>query len=173
MIPVGKHLGKAISAQMCDGKNAPYVSATIGLNGFTDSLYYNGSLSEKPFQNPREGIACPADVTIRDLITMGWDGKDWSGFSGLGSREVEFVTIHEEYNGKIQAKVKFVNVPGAFTGNAKPLDANKAKTLQASLKGRVLAAQKAAQLAPKAAGSPPSGVDDDSFEYGANAPNDI
>lgn len=171
MIQPGKYTGKALTGTLCEGKKYPYVAVTIGTHGNNEQLFWNGSLSEEPFANPKNGLNCPADITIRDLITMGWDGKDYENFNGLGSKEAEFVVVHEAYEGKTQVRIKFINVPG-YHGNAKPVEASKVKSLQASLKGRVLAAQKAAASAPKPAGSP-APVEDDSFEFGANASNNI
>lgn len=100
------------------------------------------------------------DISARALQAMGWDGVSPIGtevghLAGLGGdNEVEIVVRHEEYNGKISAKVKFVNVIAGAFAFKKPLDA----TGLAKLNGRVmrhLGATAPRQAVPRAA-QPPS-----------------
>lgn len=168
MIQPGNYIAKAINGQLCEGKTALYVSVQLGTkNG--QSVYWSGSLSDKPWDNAKDpSVSCPADTTIRDLIKMGWDGQDYVGFMGLGSTEVEIRVTHEPGNdGKTYPRVKYVNRPGE-RGNAKPVAPDRARALQASMRGRVIAAQREMGPARPAQQAP---AESDDFPFGANSPD--
>ena len=81
------------------------------------------------------------EITMDTLTkVIGWNGDDLSDLNGTGDfvgKEVWLVLDEEEYNGKIQTKVKFINRVGGQT--QKPFDPEKAKSLSEKLKGKVLA----------------------------------
>jgi hypothetical protein len=49
------------------------------------------------------------DGTIKALRTCGWAGDDLASPDGLERNEVELDIVHDTYNGKTAAKVKWVN----------------------------------------------------------------
>lgn len=82
--------------------------------------------------------------TLRALRTAGWAGTDISQLDGLGSRDVELVVKHEEYNGKWAAKVAWVNEPGSGgLALSEPMPADKAKAFANRIKGDVVALDRA------------------------------
>lgn len=99
-----------------------------------------------------------AERTVQALRTCGWDGDDLSDLRGLDRNEVVLVIEHDEYNGKVQARVKWINRAGAgrIELKRKMTDAQKV-TLARRLKGLVLAT-KPRDAVPSAerGGYPPS-----------------
>ncbi len=79
--------------------------------------------------------------TIETLRLCGWTGDDFEDLSEIGLDEsvrVSLVVREEEYNGKSQTKIAFVNRPGGVA-MAAPLDGDKRKAFAARMKGQVLA----------------------------------
>lgn len=80
------------------------------------------------------------DYTMKTLTeVLGWNGDDLSDLNGTQKfvgKEVWAVLVEEEYNGKIQTKVKFLNKIGGVA--KKPMEADVAKSLAERLKGKVL-----------------------------------
>jgi hypothetical protein len=70
--------------------------------------------------------------TLKALRTCGWKGDDLSDLGEL-DQEVSITVEHEEWEGKVRAKVAWVNGPRA------PLDASKAKSIAARLKAKAAA----------------------------------
>lgn len=168
MLNPGKyHPSKALKGELREGQKAPYVAVEFQTPAGT--IWWNGSLSETEIPNGMK--VC--DITIRDLLACGWDGKDIAALVGLGTKEVELVVVHKpdnRNNGQIQAKVKYINRPGEGGSKAKAAEASTAKQLNASLRGRVLDMQKrmADNDAKRAEKS-----EDTSFNYGAGADADL
>ena len=100
-----------------------------------------------------------AERTVQALRTCGWDGDDLSDLRGLDRNEVVLVIEHDEYNGKVQVRVKWVNRSGAgrIELKRKMTDAQRI-ALGRRLKGLVLATKpKGADTVPSTErGSPPS-----------------
>ena len=50
---------------------------------------------------------------IKDLLTLGWQGEDMGNINDAElTNEVELVIEHEEFEGKLRAKVKWINAIG-------------------------------------------------------------
>jgi len=84
------------------------------------------------------------DRTVESLRHMGWQGDDLSELPALCDQgqlgEVEIVVDHEDYQGKTQAKVKWVNRKGGGAVQLKkPLEGQELATFAARMKGRVRA----------------------------------
>lgn len=107
MIDKGTYPAKAWT-QVQFGKNAnnkPFVRVKFELKG-GGSIIWDGFLTDEA-----------AEKTLEQLETCGWNGKKLdSHLEGMGSKAVELVIDHEEYEGKTYARVKWVNRPG---GNVK------------------------------------------------------
>lgn len=76
--------------------------------------------------------------TIEALRTMGWAGDDLSDLQGLDANEVSIVVEEEEYQGKIQTKVRWVNKAGGLNVKA-PLSGDKAKAFATMMRDRIRA----------------------------------
>lgn len=92
------------------------------------------------------------EYVLRDLATMGWRGKSIfelergpEGFD-LGAKEVLLTTEMETYEGKLRAKVKFINDPDYIP--AKPLEREMLRSIDAKLRGKI-AAYRAQNKTPK------------------------
>ena len=85
------------------------------------------------------GAALP--YTLEKMRTAGWRGDDLADLSSIGgpkTPDVQLVIEHEEYNGKLSAKVKFINSLGGVAMK-EVLDAKAAQTFAARMRGAVLA----------------------------------
>jgi hypothetical protein len=108
--------------------------------------------------------------TVESLRTCGWQGDDLSDLTGLGSSEVDLVIEQEEYDGKIYARVKWINKPGGMSLKA-PMSPERAKQFASEMKGRILSLKKngAAKPAAKSATGrtvePPPHADSDRPPY--------
>jgi hypothetical protein len=79
--------------------------------------------------------------TIESLRFCGWTGTDLDNLSEIGTKEkltVQLVIEQEEYEGKVRAKVQWVNRGGGLQLN-KPLAGTEARAFAARMKGAVLA----------------------------------
>lgn len=105
-----------------------------------------------------------ADRTIDSLMICGWDGEDYTMFSGVSKNTVDIVVEHETYvheasgEERTRARVAWVNDPNRVVGG-KPMSAGELTDFAARMRGRVLAMKE-----KRAKGG------DDSFNFGANAP---
>lgn len=76
-----------------------------------------------------------ADITIEALRTCGFEGDDLTHLEGLDRNEVELVVEDEEYEGKPQPRIRFINRPRAL--NVKqPMAEDKKRTFAAEMKAR-------------------------------------
>jgi hypothetical protein len=86
-----------------------------------------GSLTEKS-----------EDFTLKALRTCGFTGADIDKFyAQQPENEVELVVRHEEYNGKIRAKVAFINDPQGGVKIEHPIQGAELKKFAAQLKNKL------------------------------------
>lgn len=90
--------------------------------------------------------------TIESLQHCGWKSDDLSDLSGLDANEVELVIDEEEYDGKTQTKVRWVNKAGGGFQLKAPLAVDRAKGFAASMKDKIRGLN-ASKGAPPANGS--------------------
>jgi hypothetical protein len=113
------------------------------------SLTWRGYLSDAAFER-----------TIESLRICGWEGDDLSKLEGLDKNEVELVVEEEEYEGKIQTKVRWVNRLGSLSIKA-PLEGDQLKSFAAAMQSRIRALDaskgKKTNGASKPSSPPPSG----------------
>lgn len=77
--------------------------------------------------------------TIESLRHMGWGGTDLAELpSNVPQEEVQLVIGHEEYNGEVYARVKWVNALGGIAMKER-MDAGAARAFANKMKGRILA----------------------------------
>ena len=102
ILPEGTYRAKGIEAQLGftnGGKEQVAISFQLLTPGFeNERAAYYGTFGEKALE-----------ITIKALRACGWKGVDLSDLSGIDANEVNLVVEHEEYNGTITAKVKWVN----------------------------------------------------------------
>jgi hypothetical protein len=102
----------------------------VGDEGNKHRISWYGYFSEKTVER-----------TIEALRFCGWTGNDLSDLSEIGGRDdvrVNLVIQNEEYEGKVRAKVQWVNRAGGIA-MANPLDADQRKSFAARMKGSILA----------------------------------
>lgn len=88
-----------------NSNNKPFVRVKFELKG-GGSIIWDGFLTDEA-----------AEKTLEQLETCGWDGKHLGpNLKGMGTKPVELVIDHEEFEGKTYARVRWVNRPG---GNVK------------------------------------------------------
>lgn len=95
-----------------------------------EKITWYGSFTDKAFP-----------ITVRALRNMGWTGDDLSDLSTVSANEVVLDVAQEEYDGKLQTKVKWVNAIEDNSGPVlkAPMSEDKAKAFAAKMKGKVLA----------------------------------
>lgn len=130
MIDEGKHRAKATSWAIGKAQTGNYQIGIefdlLDLPGH--AITYYGSFSDKAYE-----------FTIKAMRACGWQGADLAVLEGLDANEVVLVVEHEEYNGKVQAKVKWVNSQGGLA-MANALQGDELAAFAASMRGKILAA---------------------------------
>lgn len=132
LIPAGKYLARPADWGISETKAGdPQVFVKFEFGG--KSLTWFGSLKEGRAQ----------EITIDSLLALGFRSNDLSELNKETTildttKDVQIVVEHEEYNGKISAKIKWVN---PLSVGVKRMDAKKTKSLK-SLSGAVLARRK-------------------------------
>lgn len=166
MIAEGKYRGRGVTGTGAMGKTekgAPQVGVEfdfLDLPGTRMTWY--GNFSETTVGDEQKPIY---QITLESLYHCGWISGDLQNLDGLDRNEVTLVVKHNEYNGKTQAKIAWVNKAGGGMKNAMPpteLSAFAAKMKGASLSTRkALGVPPAEQMKakPKPA-APPAGAGD-------------
>lgn len=105
------------------------------------------------------GFLTPAALkrTFESLRFAGWTGADLSDLSGVGSRDCEIVVAAEEWGGRPQLKVRWVNPQGGFGAPAAPLPADRLKALVEATRQAAQASRKVLVGQPE----PPAHTDAD------------
>jgi hypothetical protein len=102
-----------------------------------EEITWFGSFSK----NRGKGTKTPFERTVESLRICGWRGDDLSDLTGITENEVSLVIEHDEYNGKVSAKVKWVNASCGLALKA-PMTPESAKAFAAKMKGEVIAASR-------------------------------
>lgn len=129
MIPEGKYKARPTAWGLSESKNG-HEQFAIGFEIVDGSeagstiTWYGGFVNDMA-----------VDITIKGIKACGWTGSDLSNVD-LPGTEVQLVIVHEEYNGKVSAKVKFINGPGQ---GIKQMDPNKQKTFALKMRDRIKA----------------------------------
>lgn len=150
---IGRHLVRVLGHVLGkSGTGTPHIAVSFE-NEAGDRITWYGYLSEKAL-----------DRTVESLQILGWDFQADNGLidrlngtDTLVNNMAEIVVEHEVYEGKINAKVKWVNAVGG--GLAAAIPDSDAATLAASLRARIMTSKKVApSTRPSAAASSPAGV---------------
>jgi hypothetical protein len=91
--------------------------------------------------------------TLEALRIAGWSNDDLDNIEGFGDTEVDIVVEHNEWEGKVRARVAWVNRPGSGGLALKtPMNDGQRKAFAAKMKGlAVLSRREAEREKPKAA----------------------
>lgn len=130
MISAGIHKAKLVGhaiSETKDGNPQAVIVFSVESDGKSEIVTYFGSLThEKVIPH-----------TLKALIICGLKGSNPAGFLELG-KEVMLTIEHQEYKGKTQAQVRWIN-PVAATKRAIPKDLAMSKL--AALEGAVMLAR--------------------------------
>ena len=106
-----------------------------------------------------------AERTIESLRYMGWKGDDITNISLEPGTKFQIVIKHEEYEGKTQEKIAWINrLQSVYVGQ--PMDASRKSSFASRMKGLVLASKQPGSPSPNSKG--PAANED--FPFGANEP---
>ena len=149
ILPEGKYKARPVEAGLGESKagnpQAAVLFRIIGGEHDNSTITWYGSFSK----NKGEGTKTPLQRTVESLRACGWQGDDLSDLSSINEAneiDVGLVIEHDEYQGKVSAKVKWVNRGGGL-GLTTPMKTDSAKAFAAKMRGEVLAASKNIQPA--------------------------
>jgi len=155
---IGTHRAKVLAHVLGkSGTGTPHIAVLFENEGGERITWY-GYLSDKALER-----------TVASLCVLGWDPAADDGLvsrlhdtDALVGNEAEIVVEHEVYEGKSNAKVKWVNAIG---GGLKGVEAGEATALAASLRQKILSAPRPKPNAKPGPAKVPAGagadVDDD------------
>lgn len=94
------------------------------------------------------------EYSVADLRTCGWTGDDLATITLEDlQNEVELVIVHEEYEGKVRAKVAYINpIGGGMIKSEKAMTPDELRKFATSMRTKVRAVGGAGQTKPKPAG---------------------
>ena len=142
MIEAGTYEARPITAALGSTKgDKPCVGVEFELLDTGAHISWFGYFTEKTTER-----------TIESLRFCGWTGQDLDNLSEIGAKEkltVQLVIEQEEYEGKVTAKVQWINRGGGLRLN-KPLDGQAAKAFAAQMKGAVVAYDQAKGIVKQA-----------------------
>ncbi len=133
LLPEGKYRAKAVGADFGvneNGKDYCFVGFEITAGTHKDKtigawLYFSTDENKERSIESLRNCGCT------------FPNGDITDSTGLGSREVELVVEHDEYNGKVRAKVKWINkVAGVGKDSMRP---DERRAFSAKMRGLVLA----------------------------------
>ncbi len=152
LIPAGRYPAKSIDAQLGEAKSG---NEQIGV---CFQIQGDGVCSGRMLTGFFSFSDNAVDYTMEKLRNAGWQGDDLSDLSSLCPSEVEcsIVVQHEDYEGKTNAKIAFVNKPDGVK-MAAPLDDAKKRSLAARMKAKAIASRQGQPSAPSKPASRPSG----------------
>lgn len=138
LIAVGKHRARCRSIALGytnNGKEQAAIEFELIDPGDSD---HGRSIAKYAFFS--EGAL---QYTVADLRALGWTGVDPAELPDLAAtgklgNEVEIVVVHDTYNGKTSAKVKYVNKIGGVK-LANPMDDGERKEFGASMRRQIAA----------------------------------
>ena len=158
MIEPGRHKARARSWALGKASTGTVQAAVAFSLADGQEITWYGPLSEKALEH-----------TIKGLRACGWEGVDLSELAvpscGLDRNEVELVVQHEQYEGELQARVRWVNPVGGGVRMAAQLEGAELQAFAARIKGRILgldpssAARRAAAPARPPEPPPPTDAD--------------
>lgn len=158
LIPEGRYLARAIASTIGVTKNAlPYVKITLLIDDLQREIDWYG------YDSPKS-----AERVSQDLRTLGYQGNDIEGdlreldqerVGEFLPSQVSIVVEHEEFKGRVSARVRWINPPRPA---APPAGSNLFTHMRAALLAHPAApAGPPAKAAPKPRPEPAAAEDDD------------
>jgi hypothetical protein len=96
-----------------------------------------------------------AERTLESLRHLGWTGDDLTDLSGIDANEVSIVVEHEEgQDGKLRARVQWINAPGGGLAMKDRLDGAAAKAFATRMRGMAIASRDKQRAQAGAANGP-------------------
>jgi hypothetical protein len=141
MLEIGEYRARSKSAALGTTKSGKeQVAVTFDLLDLPgQSITWYGFFSEAAFE-----------IAMRGLRAAGFQGDDLSNLSSLQPGPECFLVVdHETYDGKVRAKVKFINSGEGGIPLKAQLEPDAARAFAAKMKGRIVAFDKSPD-APKA-----------------------
>lgn len=128
MIAEGTYTARACAGSVWESDKGALM-LTLDLE-ITDETHPGQRLFSRQCIVQRDGTV--SEITVENLrAAFGWDGADpfwFEDYNHYMDREIEIVVVHETYNGKDYAAVKYINAPGG--GRTMPKSADR-KTIMA------------------------------------------
>jgi hypothetical protein len=144
MLPKGYYTARAVSGEFGYSSNKGTEQVAVEFEILDEAhagerIHWMGFFTDKT-----------TDRTMESLRICGWRTDDVTDLQGIGDNQVQLVVDHEEYDGKVLAKVQWVNrIGGGFKMGSTMSEAQK-KAFSARMRG---AAVKSRSAAPPANGS--------------------
>lgn len=82
--------------------------------------------------------------TLESLRHLGWKGDDLFDLSGIDANDVSIVVEEEEYDGKLQSKVRWINAAGGLAMKERMSEGD-AKRFAQRMKGAAVASRQKTQ----------------------------
>lgn len=130
LAPRGKHKARVLDWEFRrSAKGTSYIDVRFELPS-RHIVYWMGFFTDKTL-----------DRTVESLRYCGWTGDDIDRMAddGMGSLEPEVVVEHEEYEGKVRARVQWVNNGDPSVASKGAMDADDRRAFAAEMKSRIRA----------------------------------
>lgn len=120
MIEEGKHPARVVDAALAKtGGGSEQVAVGFEITDGPDagsSITWYGSLSSTVIQSGNRAGGKVYEITFDNLQNCGWDMESFhpESLQTCVGTNVQIVVAHEEYNGNVNARVKFINKPGGL-----------------------------------------------------------
>lgn len=152
LIPPGTYAARAVYHDLGESKNGHFQVAV------TFEIVAGDYLGRRITYFATFAPGKATEFAIKALRAAGWTCDDPTVLTGLGDAECDIVVEHDEYNGRVRDRIRFVNRPGErgrFTFQ-NPMSEEKRRAIAARLRGTVIAvsrdigepSQQAARPAP-------------------------
>lgn len=141
LLPVGQYTARPVGWMLTETKSgAEQYAVELELqDGSGQRLtWFGGFSSDKA-----------TEITVKALRTLGWQGDDLDNVQLNAEADVRIVVEHDEYQGRPQVRVRWINPLGGLTTRA-PLDAGRRKGFAERMKGAIAGIDARSGQAPAA-----------------------
>lgn len=87
------------------------------------------------------------DYSLKALRVCGWQGDNFEDLTGLDANEVQLVLANEEYQGKTELRIQFINSVGGLALK-QAMEPTQIATFAQRMRGRIQQADRAAGRSP-------------------------
>jgi hypothetical protein len=146
LIDEGRYLAKVTEAVLAKASNGNWQVAVgfeiLSPEGAAGRLItWYGSLAKTVVTAGKYEGKTVAEMTVDSLETCGWDGEglEETSLATAVGNEVSIVIAHDEYDGNVKAKVKFINPPNSLGAAVKErATANEAANVTKQFQGLLM-----------------------------------